>query len=87
MFISQNYSYAILRPLQREILARGGEVRWFFYGDEVNPNFLHQDEIRLLSVDELKDWRPDIFMYQGMWFRILSLVKKWLFSMVSIQEN
>ena len=65
MFISQNYSYAILRPLQREILARGGEVRWFLYGDEVNPNFLHQDEIRLLSVDELKDWRPDIVYVPG----------------------
>ena len=65
MFISQNYSYAILRPLQREILARGGEVRWFFYDDEVNPHFLHQDEISIKSLKEVIEWRPDIVYVPG----------------------
>ena len=44
MYISQNYSYAILRPLQAEILAQGGEVKWFLEGDNVNPDFLKSDE-------------------------------------------
>ena len=66
MFISQNYSYAILRPLQREILARGGEVKWFFYGDEVNQNFLRSDESCLETIDDVIQWQPDISYIPGM---------------------
>jgi len=65
MFISQNYSYAILRPLQREILARGGEVKWFFYGDEVNQNFLRSDESCLETIDDVIQWQPDISYIPG----------------------
>ena len=39
-YISQNYSYAILRPLQAAILARGDTAAWFLEGSEVNPDFL-----------------------------------------------
>jgi len=35
LYIEQNYSFEILRPLQQEILARGGQVLWFVYGNEV----------------------------------------------------
>ena len=31
-YISQNYAYAILRPLQRDILGRGDQVAWFLEG-------------------------------------------------------
>ncbi|WP_105200305.1 MULTISPECIES: CDP-glycerol glycerophosphotransferase family protein [unclassified Pseudoalteromonas] len=58
MYISQNYSYAILRPLQKQILAHGGEVKWFLEGSEVNPDFLAEDEQRLHSIDEIKAWDP-----------------------------
>ena len=43
-FIAQNYSFEILRPLQRYIQNSGGEVLWFVYGNEVN--------IANFSVDE-----------------------------------
>ncbi len=43
-FIAQNYSFEILRPLQRHIQQSGGEVLWFVYGNEVN--------IANFSVDE-----------------------------------
>ena len=41
---------SILRPLQAEILAQGGEVKWFLEGDEVDPKFLKPTEHRLESV-------------------------------------
>ena len=44
MYISQNYSYAILRPIQAAVLANGGEVRWFLQGTDVNPSFLQSHE-------------------------------------------
>ncbi|WP_392344161.1 CDP-glycerol glycerophosphotransferase family protein [Pseudoalteromonas prydzensis] len=59
MYISQNYSYAILRPLQSEILAHGGQVRWFLEGDNVTPDFLAPDERALTSIAEIKQWQPD----------------------------
>lgn len=59
MYISQNYSYAILRPLQAQILALGGEVRWFLQGKSVNPNFLKSDEKQLHSIKEIHQWSPD----------------------------
>lgn len=65
MYISQNYSYAILRPLQKAILARGDEVSWFLVGEQVNPNFLKTDETRLISVDEVKTWSPDAVFVPG----------------------
>ncbi len=59
MYISQNYSYAILRPLQAVICAQGGEVCWFLEGNEVDPKFLRTDEHRLLTIDAIKAWKPD----------------------------
>ncbi len=57
-FISQNYSFAILRPLQKAIQMRGGEVRWFLYGSEVNHDFLHSDEVNIESVSKIKAYAP-----------------------------
>ena len=65
MYISQNYSYAILRPLQNEIIAQGGKVAWFIEGKEANPTFLKADEQRLLSVEEVKQWNPDAVFVPG----------------------
>ncbi len=65
MYISQNYSYAILRPLQKVIRSQGGEVRWFFEGKEANPEYLNTDEIQLHSVEAVKAWKPDAVFVPG----------------------
>lgn len=65
MYISQNYSYAVLRPLQKEILARGGEVAWFLEGKEVSAKHLKDDEQQLLSIDSVCDWRPEVVFVPG----------------------
>ncbi|MFC0061468.1 UDP-N-acetylglucosamine 2-epimerase [Vibrio inusitatus] len=64
-YISQNYSYAILRPIQEELLKLGLEVKWFLEGEEVNPSYLKSTEPRLKSVKEVKEWRPDIVFVPG----------------------
>ncbi len=64
-YISQNYSYAILRPLQQVILARGDEVCWFLEGKEVDATFLKPTETRLLSIDDVKAWRPGAVFVPG----------------------
>jgi len=57
-YVVQDYTFAILRPLQKAIKARGDTIAWFLAGQEVNENYLHDDEIRLSSVDQVKDFDP-----------------------------
>lgn len=64
-YIAQNYSYAMLRPLQQVILARGDEACWFLEGREVDPKFLKADEKRLPDIDAVKAWKPDAVFVPG----------------------
>ena len=59
-YVEQNYAYAILRPLQQEILRRGGEVRWFAVGDEIDTRYLDASEQLLTSVPEVRRWAPEV---------------------------
>lgn len=65
MYISQNYSYAILRPIQQYILSQGGEVRWFLEGDEVDPDYLSSKELRIAYIDDVISWSPDAVFVPG----------------------
>ncbi|GAL05774.1 CDP-glycerol: N-acetyl-beta-D-mannosaminyl-1,4-N-acetyl-D-glucosaminyldiphosphoundecaprenyl glycerophosphotransferase [Photobacterium aphoticum] len=65
MYIAQNYSYAILRPLQQAILAQGGEVCWFIEGKEATAKYLQPNERLLTSVKEVKAWQPDAVFVPG----------------------
>ena len=38
LYISQNYSFEILRPIQQQIIARGDSCAWFVEGEMVNFN-------------------------------------------------
>jgi len=64
-FISQDYSFPVLRPLQQEIIKRGDEVKWFLYGEEISFDFLHADEERLLEIQDVVDYRPDAVFVPG----------------------
>ena len=65
MYISQNYSYAMLRPIQSAILARGGSVKWFLEGKEVSEKYLLSDEIQLNTVEEVNQWGADFVLVPG----------------------
>lgn len=65
LFISQDYSFPVLRPLQKEILSRGDEVKWFLYGDEVTMEFLEADEERLYEIGDVVDYKPDAVFVPG----------------------
>ncbi|WP_299002481.1 CDP-glycerol glycerophosphotransferase family protein [uncultured Shewanella sp.] len=64
-YIAQNYSYAILRPLQEIIVKRGDAVSWFLEGDEVSPLFLTATEQHLKTIDEIRQWQPDAVFVPG----------------------
>ena len=64
-YISQNYSYAILRPLQEAILARGDKIGWFLEGKEVNPSYLQGDELQLKSIIQVKEYSPHVVFVPG----------------------
>lgn len=64
-YVAQNYSYAILRPLQKKILARGDQVKWFLFGDEIDSDYLQEDEVRLFSIAEVKDFNPQASFVPG----------------------
>lgn len=64
-YISQNYSYAILRPLQNAILARGAQVAWFLEGQEVNPSYLLENERQLKSINAVQEYKPDVVFIPG----------------------
>lgn len=64
-FISQDYSFPVLRPLQDAIHAQGNEVRWFMYGDEIHTNYLHKDEQRLQTIQDILDFNPHAVFVPG----------------------
>lgn len=65
MYLSQNYSFSVLRPLQEQIRSRGGKVRWFLVGTAVDSRYLKKDEVPLPDVDAVIRWRPDVVFVPG----------------------
>ncbi len=64
-FISQNYSFPILRPIQQKILMRGDEVKWFMYGDEINTEYLNKNEKRLFDIKDVVEYAPHAVFVPG----------------------
>ena len=57
-YISQNYSFAILRPLQEAILRRGDKVAWFVEGRDINLKYLQKNEVLLNDINEILNFNP-----------------------------
>lgn len=59
-YISQNYSFVILRPLQAILKERGDKVSWFFEGNRVTRSYLADDENLIESVVQIFDYQADV---------------------------
>ncbi len=59
-YISQNYSFAILRPIKDILLSRGDTVQWFFEGNAVTESFLMTDETLINNVHDIFTYKPDV---------------------------
>jgi len=64
-FVTAEYSYSILRPLQTVIRRRGEQAAWYVFGCSSSP--LGSDEIQLNTIDEVKAFRPDVVFSPGDW--------------------
>ena len=61
--ISQNYSFAILRPLQEAIRNSNRDVCWFVQGSSVNLEYFTADEKVLNTVDDVMKYDPDAVIF------------------------
>ena len=57
-YVSQIYGFAIVRPLQDAIIARGDEVAWFFEVPDGLMPYLRSHEKVLETVKEALDYDP-----------------------------
>ncbi|QHJ12308.1 hypothetical protein FX988_02560 [Paraglaciecola mesophila] len=57
-YISENYSFQILRPLQDEIHQRGDTVAWFVEGNNVNKAYFQPQETQLPNVQAVINYQP-----------------------------
>ena len=64
-FISQDYSFPVLRPLQKAIELRGDTVKWFLYGNEIDYAHLDSTEIRLYSIEDIIAFKPNVVFVPG----------------------
>jgi len=58
MYVAQNYSFAILRPIQEAIWSRGDDVAWFIGGNEANSQLLLPSEKQLTTTEQVKQYGP-----------------------------
>ena len=63
-YIEHDYSYEILRPLQKEIQKQGDHVCWFLVGRQIN-NHLSKAEHELKTVEEVIEYDPQACFVPG----------------------
>nr|WP_241242213.1 CDP-glycerol glycerophosphotransferase family protein [Thalassotalea sp. G2M2-11] len=64
-YISQNYSFEILRPLQQQIHAQNNQVYWFVAGNDVDRTNFKANELVFSTVDEVVAYKPDACFVPG----------------------
>lgn len=65
LYLSENYSFKILRPLQAEIRRRGDQAKWFVEGNNVNLDYFKEDEELLTSVEQVNEYKPHAIFLPG----------------------
>ena len=64
-YVTQNYSFEILRPLQANIIKQGHRIAWLSVGNDIDNSLFHQDEFRLLTIKEAVNFHPDACFIPG----------------------
>lgn len=64
-YASELYAFAILRPLQEEIVNRGDEVAWFLEDRGRLDGYMKPEERLLETVAEVKSWNPGAVFVPG----------------------
>jgi UDP-N-acetylglucosamine 2-epimerase len=64
-YISQNYSFEILRPIQKKLIERGDSCCWFVEGTEVNLNNFNASEKVIKTIEGAVDFKPDAVFVPG----------------------
>ncbi len=64
-YISQLYSFSILRPLQKMIISRGDDAAWFLVKPDKLSPYLRSNEKWLKTVNEVKMYDPSAVFAPG----------------------
>ncbi|ETX10917.1 hypothetical protein MUS1_13135 [Marinomonas ushuaiensis DSM 15871] len=64
-YITKNYSFEILRPLQEAILSEGDDCFWYAHGNSVNKEYFNDDEKILKTIDSVIEYEPDAVFVPG----------------------
>jgi len=64
-YITQNYSFEILRPLQQAIRDQGDECAWYAHGNKVNHTIFNEGETQLTSIQQAVAYAPDATFVPG----------------------
>ncbi len=65
LYISQDYSFEILRPLRDAIIKRGDHCAWFIEGEAVNRDYLQAKDQLIGSIGALREYNPDAVFVPG----------------------
>ena len=57
-YISQNYSFEILRPIQNWLRNRGDFSAWFVEGSEINSDYFQETDAILHSIEQIINFQP-----------------------------
>ncbi len=64
-YISQNYSFEILRPIQEVLLERGDICCWFVDSSTVNLDNFNENETVLDNIELAVSYKPDVVFVPG----------------------
>ncbi|ALM89284.1 glycerol phospho transferase [Alteromonas stellipolaris LMG 21856] len=65
LYVEQNYSFDILRPIQNEAKKHGHQVKWLVVGNDASKHFLHENEQALASIEQAISFKPDAVFVPG----------------------
>lgn len=63
-YVEQNYSFDILRPIQKVAMKLGHQVKWLIVGSEASEDYLQNDEKKVSLIESI-DYQPDAVFVPG----------------------